>query len=595
VSTPGTSTGAPVNRVALLAAIQLAKQRHATAHRSPFARKVHEPKEDEAPAPGSAAHEQLRTEAERQRIRGIQMLNAGGFGEYARRNLRIRTKLGRIEPFVLNDAQLALLKIAEEQEDRGQPVRVIVLKARQMGISTMIGGRQYWRSTRKSGQETLTIAHEVKASQKLLRMIETYHDLAQPDFKPAGKVSSGKINFPRLRSSIEIATAQNLKSGRSFTCQSLHGSEVAFWRDASSLMGGAMQSIPMTAGTEIWLESTAIGPSGYFYSACQAARKSEGDGFRFAFLPWYMDKGYVAEMTDSIAMAFTAADEEYQQLHHLSEEQMAYRARKLAEFRLLNHDDEHRARTQFAQEYPACPEDAFNADLGDTYIRAVHVIRAREAFRDGSVKPTVGAPKIMGVDPSWHGNDSFRVWMRQGRHARRVGAWDKRNTVQSAGRLMTLIKEHQPDIINIDAVGIGAGVYDQVADLMSTNNLPGIVYAIMAGSSPDDEDRYVKKRDECWGRMKEWLTSAPQVAIDDVDGIQADLTSIKTVHDGRFRTKLESKDEMRKAPRSLPSPDDGDSLSLTFAFSDVGTMGRAGVRSSGSLDPHRSYSWKVGG
>lgn len=594
MSTPGTQSGAPINRAALLAAIQLAKQRNAS-KRSAFSERLSEPKVDEAPAEGSVAAEQLRSEAERMRIRGIQLLNADGFPGYARKNLRIRTKLGRIEPFVLNDAQLVLNKIAEEQEDSGQPVRVIVLKARQMGISTMIGGRQYWRSTRKSGQETLTIAHEVKASQKLLRMIETYHDLALMDFKPYGKVSAGKINFPRLRSSIEIATAQNLKSGRSFTCQSLHGSEVAFWRDASSLMGGAMQSIPMSAGTEIWLESTATGPSGYFYSACQAARKNEGEGFRFAFLPWYMDKGYIAAMTDSISMAITAGDEEYQQLHHLSDEQMAYRARKIAEFRLLNHDDEHRARTQFAQEYPACPEDAFNADLGDTFIRAVHVIRAREAMRANAVTPTIGAPKIMGIDPSWHGNDSFKVWLRQGRHARRVGAWDKRNTVQSAGRVMSLIKEHQPDIINIDAVGVGAGVYDQVADLMSSNGVPGIVYAIMAGSSPEDEDRYVKKRDECWGRMKEWLTSAPQVAIDDVDGIQADLTSIKTVHDGRFRTKLESKDEMRKAPRSLPSPDDGDALSLTFAFSDVGTMGRSGVRSSGSLDPHRSYSWKVGG
>lgn len=587
------ATGAPFNRTALLAAIHLAKQR--SAYKPRPIEKLSEPSLDAPPPTDSMAAEQLRAEAERQRVRGIQLLSADGFPGYARTHLKIRTKLGRIEPFVLNDAQLALNKIAEDQEERGQPVRVIVLKARQMGISTMIGGRAYFRCTRKSGQSSLTIAHEVTASKKLLRMIETYHELANPDFKPHGKISAGKINFARLRSEMEIATAQNLKSGRSFTCQMLHGSEVAFWRDASSLMGGAMQSIPMLPGTEIWLESTAIGPSGYFYSACQAARKGEGEGFRFAFLPWYMDKGYVADMTDAIAQSITGADEEYQALHHLSDEQMAYRARKLAEFRLLNHDDEHRARTQFAQEYPACPEDAFNADLGDTYIRAAHVIRAREAFRLGTVTPFAGAPKIMGIDPSWHGNDSFKIWLRQGRHARRVGAWQKLNTVQSSGRIMSLIKEHKPDIINIDAVGIGAGVYDQVADLMSTNSIPGIVYAIMAGSTPEDEDRFVKKRDECWGRMKEWLTSAPQVAIEDTDTIQADLTSIKTVHDGKFRTKLESKDEMRKAPRSLPSPDDGDALSLTFAFSDVGTMGQAGVRSSGDLDPNRSYNWKVGG
>lgn len=586
------TTGAPhLTRQQMLAAVHAAKAK---------LRRNVEPPTDLSPivAPkpptDGPALDLVQAEQQRMAIRAIQLAGGTGFPEYAQRNLKVRTKDGRIAPFTLNDAQLQLNKMIEAQEDAELPVRQIILKARQLGISTVIQGRQFYRSTRRSNQSSMTIAHEVEASKNLIGMAHTFYDHLDPAFRPACRRAGGSLVFPGLNSTISIATAKNLGAGRSSNRQFFHGSEVAFWRDAAATMQGVAQAIAMIPNTEIHLESTAIGAAGYFHTACQTARKGEGT-YNFAFFPWFIDKGYVANLSDEIAKTFTAADEDYQRLYHLSDEQMAYRALKLDEFALFANGDEIKARVRFAQEYPACPEDAFNADLGDTYIRAASVIRAREAYRDGLVGPTVGAPKVMGVDPSWHGNDSFRVWIRQGRWAKRVGSWKGLNTVQSSARLMSIIKQWVPDVINIDAVGVGAGVYDQVADHMQSQHVPGIVYAIMAGSSPDDDEKYVLKRDECWGRTKEWLTSAPQVALDDIEGIQADLTSIKTVHDSRYRVKLESKDAMRKAPRNLPSPDDGDALSLTFAFSDVGTMGRAGVRSSGALDPSRPYSYKVGG
>lgn len=546
------------------------------------------------PPTDGAAGELGRKAREESGIRALQLAGGTGFPQYAQKNLKLRTKAGTLSAFTLNEAQLALNRMAEAQEDAGQPVRQVVLKARQLGISTFIQGRQFYRTTRRSHQSAMTIAHEVEASKNLIAMAHTFYDHLDPLLRPRVKRAGGAMGFPGLGSTIHIATARNLGAGRSSNRQFFHGSEVAFWRDAAATMQGVAQAVAMIPDTEIWLESTAMGPAGYFHTACQQARKGEGN-YGFAFLPWFIDKGYVANMSDEIAQSITGEDEDYQRLYHLSDEQMAYRALKIGEFMLFSHSDERAARVRFAQEYPGCPEDAFNADLGDTYIRAASVIRAREAYRDGLVGPTPGAPRVLGVDPSWHGNDSFRVWLRQGRWAKRVGQWKGLNTVQSTARLMSIIKDHEPDVINVDAVGVGAGVYDQVADHMDSQGVPGIVYAIMAGSTPDDEDRFVLKRDECWGRLKEWLVSAPQVALDDLDAIQADLTAIKTVHDVRYRTKLESKDQMRKAPRNLPSPDDGDALSLTFAFSDVGTMGRAGVRSSGALNPNRPFSYKVGG
>lgn len=577
-----------------MAAVHAAKMRVRGAALPPQS-VLRNPSADPEPTEG-AAKELARKAHEDAGIRALQLAGGTGFPAFAQKNLRVRSKAGRIEPFTLNEAQLQLNAMAEAQMDAHQPVRIVVLKARQLGISTLIQGRQFYRSVRRSNHSAMTIAHEVEASKNLITMAHTFFD-HMPGvvgvLKPRCKRSGGAMGFPGLNSTIHIATAKNLGAGRSTTRQFFHGSEVAFWRDAATTMQGVGQTVPMIEDTEIWLESTAMGPSGYFHTACQQARKGEGT-YGFAFLPWFIDRGYVANLTQKIAESLTPEDEEYQRLYHLTDEQMAYRALKLDEFALFASGDMHAARVRFAQEYPACPEDAFNADLGDTFIRAAAVIRAREAFKNGTVGPTQGAPRILGVDPSWQGNDSFKVWLRQGRWAKRVGAWKGLNTVQSTARLMSIIKAYEPDIINVDAVGVGAGVYDQVAAHMADQKVQGLVYAIMAGSSPDDDERFVLKRDECWGRMKDWLISAPQVAVEDIDGIQADLTSIKTVADVHFRTKLESKAQMRKAPRNLPSPDDGDALSLTFAFSDVGTMGRAGVRSSGALNPNRPYNTKLG-
>jgi hypothetical protein len=544
------------------------------------------------PPTDGPAGELIANEEYKAGVRALQLAGGTGFPQYAQQNLKVRNKRGDFVPFTLNDAQLKLHAIAKAMEDDGRPIRVVVLKARQMGMSTYIQGRQFYKCTRRSGQSAMTLAHELDASKNLLGMGHTFYDNLPVMFRPGCRRTGGMMAFPGLRSVIQIAQAKNLGAARSSTRQFLHGSEVAFWRDAAALMQGAANAVAMEPGTEIWLESTALGPAGYFYTTCQAARKGVGD-YEFAFFPWFEDRGYVTNMTSQLANTMTTADEEYQRLYHLSEEQMAWRARKLGEFLMLSGSDEAAARTRFGQEFPSCPEDAFNADLGDTFIRAASVIRAREAWRENTVNPASDTMRIMGIDPSWHGNDSFRVWMRVGRKAWRVGHWKGKNTVQSTALIMSLLKQWQPDIINIDAVGIGAGVYDQVAELMSQHHVPGVVYAVMAGSSPDNEDRYVLKRDECWGRMKDWFTNAPQVAVEDIDAIQADLTSIKTIPDSKFRVKLESKKDMRK--RGLPSPDDGDGLSLTFAFSDVGTGGRAGVRSSGDLDPNRSYNAKMGG
>ncbi|MBQ3276576.1 MAG: hypothetical protein IJH47_05935 [Oscillospiraceae bacterium] len=57
--------------------------------------------------------------------------------EYIEGWLKIRTKSGAVIPFRLNPAQEKLYAVARAQQDAGKPVRIIILKARQLGFSTL--------------------------------------------------------------------------------------------------------------------------------------------------------------------------------------------------------------------------------------------------------------------------------------------------------------------------------------------------------------------------------------------------------------------------------------------------------------------------
>jgi hypothetical protein len=76
------------------------------------------------------------------------------FEHYASRCLRIRTKDGQITPFRINATQRALhARLQHQLETKGR-VRALVLKGRQVGISTYIGGRLFWRTTHRHGYTT---------------------------------------------------------------------------------------------------------------------------------------------------------------------------------------------------------------------------------------------------------------------------------------------------------------------------------------------------------------------------------------------------------------------------------------------------------
>jgi hypothetical protein len=164
-------------------------------------------------------------------------------------------------------------------------------------------------------------------------------------------------------------------------------------------------------------------------------------------------------------------------------------------------------------------------------------------------------PNIMGVDPAEYGDDWTSVTTRRGRVARRMDRWNGAGTMETVGRVAMIAEREKPDAICVDSTGVGTGVADRLLEL----GFP--VIRVHFGESPRDKKRFVICRDEMWGLMSEWLEDGP-VSIEDDDDLAAQLTSVQYSYDSARRLKLESKEKMKE--RGLASPDDADSLALTF-------------------------------
>lgn len=223
------------------------------------------------------------------------------FYRYADKNLWIRSKSGEIIKFVPNKPQRALIDYVIYCLANGLPIRAIVLKARQMGLSTAIEALGYWWNSTNKNQTAVIIGHEEKSAKNLYMMFRRYYDNSNLIFKPSIKYNTkSDLSFERydetgkqvgLGSVIKTATAKNTSAGRSDTIQFLHASEVGEWENGEELVASLMQTVPYLPRTFIFLESTAKGKGNYFHKEWRNAEKGLNNFIPF-FFPWWLIDEY---------------------------------------------------------------------------------------------------------------------------------------------------------------------------------------------------------------------------------------------------------------------------------------------------------------
>ena len=111
------------------------------------------------------------------------------FAEHA---LKLRPKSGPLEQFILNPAQRKLHEIMEQQKAKTFRVRVIVLKARQLGVSTYVAARLYQRTIYNPGVRTIIIGHERRASSNLFQIVKRFHEHSPEDARPSISTSNAE-------------------------------------------------------------------------------------------------------------------------------------------------------------------------------------------------------------------------------------------------------------------------------------------------------------------------------------------------------------------------------------------------------------------
>lgn len=458
-------------------------------------------------------------------------------------------------PLVLNSAQKYIHDKLQSQIEKNGRVRAIILKGRQQGMSTYVEGRFLWKTTHNKGVRAFILTHEGESTNALFEMTERYYSNLPEFVKPSvGAANAKELHFDLLDSGYKIGTAGNKAVGRGQTIQYFHGSEVAFWQNASEHTKGVMQAIPDADGTEVIFESTANGVGNFFHEQWKLAEKGLSE-FEPIFVPWFWQDEYTKKTPEG----FTPTDDELKLIdqYGLTHAQLMWRRSKIAELTTDGMDGE----KAFKQEYPNNAAEAFQVSGGDGLITPDMCSKARINTANGN------GPLIVGVDPS-RGGDRFATIKRQGRKLYDHKAYSGEEC-NALGKNVAICKSlldtvcpiagKKPDMMFID-FGSGADIVDRLIEL----GYEGRIRSINFGSTALDPVKYRNKRNEIWGEMSEWLCDESMPPdIPDSDEIQADLCASPYDRDSNDRRVLWSKDKIKS--KYGFSPDYGDAAALTFA------------------------------
>jgi phage terminase large subunit len=211
--------------------------------------------------------------------------------------------------------------------------------------------------------------------------------------------------------------------------------------------------------------------------------------------------------------------------------------------------------------YQAAVLGLFPEDLGHSLVS---LSKAKAA-----VERTIEAEgeKILGIDVARRGTDKSVACLRQGGHSRFIRKWATNSVTELAGWTVRYCIEEEIDTVVIDTVGVGAGVYDIVKEHYDNGNLGQCeVIEFIGGAKAMDTGRFINRVAESWWMMREAFL-ADGLDIEDDSALVSQVTGRGYSIQSDARIKMEEKDKMEK------SPDEADSLAMTYDFWAVNSGG----------------------
>jgi len=199
-------------------------------------------------------------------------------------------------------------------------------------------------------------------------------------------------------------------------------------------------------------------------------------------------------------------------------------------------------------------------DVSDRQLIGIDLVRAAME-RTVTEREIAYAPKILGVDIARGGNDQSTIWLRRGLFARRLFRRHERDSSRLGDVIASFIDQEKPAAVFLDMGNIGAAVLDRLRNL----GYGSVVHGIFFQNTAIRADVYANRRAEMWDSVKKWLEDGGTLPAKapETQNIEDDLTGPEYFYNPKGRLQIESKEDMKA--RGLPSPDDADALSLTFA------------------------------
>lgn len=306
--------------------------------------------------------------------------------------LRVRDRQGMDRPLMANAVQRGFE--AKRQQ------RNVVLKARQMGMTTWVAGRFFLKTITRPGVLTVQVAQTREAAEGIFRMVQRFWEELPVELREGSlrlsRLNAGQMRFEALDSEFRVLSAGDENAGRGLTMQQLHCSELSRWPgDAAMTLAGLRAAL--APGGEMVMESTPNGAYGCFYDEWLSA---EERGVARHFFPWWMEPAYVGA-----AVAEVSAEESaLMEAHGLSREQIGFRRGLEREYR--------GARSQeFAEDAGSCfratGDCCFDLEAVD---RRMGQLGAPVAVRHGGtvevwLPPVPGREYLLAVDTAGGGAD----------------------------------------------------------------------------------------------------------------------------------------------------------------------------------------------
>lgn len=219
--------------------------------------------------------------------------------------------------FILNYPQRLLVEEFERRRRAGEPIRIIILKARQWGGSTVTQLYMAWlQLVHVKGLNSLIIAHQGTGSDEIedmfKRMLERYpvsllyemdekYNEDEPKFVGVGK--AGNIHrVPQRACKIKLGTAERPDSARGGDYNLVHCSEVGIWKKTEGkkpqdIVRAATSGILLRKNTSVVYESTANGTANFFAKEYNDAKMGKSQ-FSNVFIPWFKIEQYRIEFHD---------------------------------------------------------------------------------------------------------------------------------------------------------------------------------------------------------------------------------------------------------------------------------------------------------